>query len=227
MDWRYRRAGRCGTGGGRRPVGLADDRCATRVTGTYHIDEEVSGRPARVVAGCSLDCRTWRLPSPNGVRCCGTAERARAARPVRTAASPLDHIGSVRSADPWTKVRSWSRARRMRFWMSRARSQVAGAARMSSSERSSFRRLVLIVEGAAVVMVRARGATAWAMQGPTACRRPVGLADDRCATRVTGPSRYDIDEEVSGRRGGGAASWSGPWLMRRPNRSKRAFCRRS
>src|SRR3954462_12369246 len=43
-------------------------------------------------------------------------------------------------------VSNWSRARRILFWMSRARSQMVGAARISSRARSSVRRLALMVD---------------------------------------------------------------------------------
>src|SRR3954452_1621590 len=51
-------------------------------------------------------------------------------------------------------VSTWSRARRIRVWMSRARSHVTGAARISSSAASSLRRLDLIVEAARLPIPR-------------------------------------------------------------------------
>ena len=69
---------------------------------------------------------------------------------------PLDHggpqvalAGVIRGVEPSgkdAKDRSWLRARHVRLWMSRARSQVAGVARMASSECSSLRGLAFTVE---------------------------------------------------------------------------------
>src|SRR3954451_8572337 len=89
---------------------------------------------------------------------------------VRTAASPLaDHrarwpfvflrwitaglrsrsqallVASTRPGKD-ANVSNWSRARRILFWMSRARSQTVGAARISSRVRSSVRRLAVMVD---------------------------------------------------------------------------------
>ncbi len=49
-------------------------------------------------------------------------------------------------------VRSWSRARRKRFWMSPARSHDVGAVRIAVRLRSSIRRLAATVEAARCVM---------------------------------------------------------------------------